>query len=292
MNTKVKVNPIVKKDLKIISRSMKFSWGLFAYECILGIIFFFVMIALGAFTNLTGSQRNTDIYEGYVAFFPIIGVAQLCMISLIVPIFTASSISGERERQTMDVMLTTTISPVSIIIGKITSAVIRVMIFVFASIPLMAVSFVMGGLSWLALFEYLILAFVYAIYAGSIGTFCSAVFKKSIPAIIMSYVIYGVIYGLTYIPALLASIIGHNYDYLPLFICTLINPVQLFIMFFYSKIAGEELFDYMISNSKYPGIITWIFNTNAWLIASCVALLLVSALFIWLASRRIRPGKK
>ena len=81
MNAKVKVNPIVKKDLKVISRSMKFSWGLFAYECILGIIFFFVMLAMGAFTTLTGSQRNTDIYEGFVAFFPIIGVAQLCMIS-------------------------------------------------------------------------------------------------------------------------------------------------------------------------------------------------------------------
>ena len=162
-------SPIIKKDLKVISRSMKFSWGLFAYECILGIIFFFVMLAMGAFTTLTGSQRNTDIYEGFVAFFPIIGVAQLCMISLIVPIFTASAISGERERQTMDVMLTTTISPVSIIIGKISSAVIRVMIFIIASIPLMAVSFVMGGLSWLTLFEYLILAFVYAVY----GYYCN-----------------------------------------------------------------------------------------------------------------------
>ncbi len=292
MNAKVKVNPIVKKDLKVISRSMKFSWGLFAYECILGIIFFFVMLAMGAFTTLTGSQRNTDIYEGFVAFFPIIGVAQLCMISLIVPIFTASAISGERERQTMDVMLTTTISPVSIIIGKISSAVIRVMIFIIASIPLMAVSFVMGGLSWLTLFEYLILAFVYAVYAGSIGTFCSAVFKKSIPAIIMSYVIYGVIYGVTYIPALLISIIGNHQDYLPLFLCTLVNPVQLFIMFFYTKISGEDLFEYMINNSNYPDFVTWIFKTNAWIIVSCIALFAVTALFVWLASRRIRPGKK
>ena len=125
MNVKSKflLNPIVKKDLKVISRSMKFSWGVFAYEAVLGIAFAFTMLAVSAI-NSYGIRNNTDIYEGYVAFFPVIGVAQLIIISLIIPIITASSISGERERQTLDVMLTTTISSRSIVIGKITSAVI------------------------------------------------------------------------------------------------------------------------------------------------------------------------
>lgn len=286
-----KLNPIVRKDLKVISRSMKFSWGLFAYEAILAVIFLFVMLMVYEM-NSYGSQSNTDIYSGYIAFFPVIGIAQLGMISLIVPIITASSISGERERQTMDVMLTTTISPYSIVIGKITSAVFRVMTFIIASVPLMAVSFMMGGMKWSALFEYLVLAFIFAIFTGSIGTFCSSLFKKSIPAIIISYVIYGVIYGATYSPLIVASVVADDIDdvlYVLLF--DLINPVHTFFVFFYAKISGEGILDGLFYGS-YSGFAEWIFSTNVWLVLSSIVQLAVAAFFVWLAAKRLSPGKK
>jgi len=40
---KIRLNPIVKKDLRVISRSMKIAWGIFAYEVVLAIIFFFAI---------------------------------------------------------------------------------------------------------------------------------------------------------------------------------------------------------------------------------------------------------
>ena len=286
-----KLNPIVRKDLKVISRSMKFSWGLFAYEAILAVIFLFVMLLVYE-SNSYGSRSNTAIYEGYIAFFPVIGIAQLGMISLIVPIITASSISGERERQTMDVMLTTTISPYSIVIGKITSAVFRVMTFIIASVPLMAVSFMMGGMKWSALFEYLVLTFIFSIFTGSIGTFCSSIFKKSIPAIIISYVIYGVIYGATYTPLILASVMADDIDdviYVLLF--DLINPVHTFFIFFYDRISGEGILDSMF-NSGFSDFTEWLFSTNVWLVLSSIVQLAVAAFFIWLAAGRLRPSKK
>ena len=39
----IHVNPIMKKDLRIRSRSMKFAWGLFAFEAVLGVIFLFAI---------------------------------------------------------------------------------------------------------------------------------------------------------------------------------------------------------------------------------------------------------
>lgn len=286
-----KVNPIVRKDLKVISRSMKYSWGLFAYEAVLTVIFLFIMLAVGAIFRY-GSYSNTEVYEGYIAFFPIIGIAQLCMISLIIPIITASSISGEREKQTLDVMLTTMISPYSIVIGKISSAVFRVMIFILASIPLMAVSFVIGGMSWLTLFEYLILAFIFAIFAGSIGTFCSAVCKKSIPAIILSYVIFGIIYGATYVPACACAIIFEDSDDILLsFLPALINPVHMFLVFFLEKISGESFIDAIFYGS-YTDFLLWLFSTRVWVILSCIFQLGIAAFFVWLAARKLRPAKK
>ena len=37
---KMRLNPIVKKDVKVQSRSMKICFGVFAYELILALVFF------------------------------------------------------------------------------------------------------------------------------------------------------------------------------------------------------------------------------------------------------------
>ena len=148
-------SPIIKKDLKVISRSMKFSWGLFAYEAVLFIVFLMSISIMNVSSSLYGGVRsNIDLYNGYIYFFPIVGITELIIIALIIPIITASSISGERERKTMDVLLTTTISAPAIILGKIGSAVIRVMTFIIASLPMLSLAFLVGGLSWLTLFKY------------------------------------------------------------------------------------------------------------------------------------------
>ncbi|MCR5213246.1 MAG: ABC transporter permease [Eubacterium sp.] len=287
------VNPIVKKDLRVICRSMKFSWGLFAYEAVLALAFCLTMLVIYTSSGFSSMRSNVDIYEGYVAFFPIVGVAQLCIISLIVPIITASSISGERERGTLDVLLTTTITPVQIIIGKVSSAVIRVMIFVFASIPLMAASFIMGGLSWGSLFVYIILAFVFAVMTGSIGTMCSAFCKKTIPAIIMSYVIYGIIYGGTYLPIFILSLIVDDVDDVYwMLLGQITNPVTSFVVFFVNALTGEGFNDIFSYGGNSSDILEFLFSTPVWLIISSVFQLGVAALAVLIASKKIRPGKK
>ena len=151
---KFKLNPIIKKDLRVTSRSMKLAWELFAYVAILGIIF---LLMFSMFRQYANNIDNTELYQEYVAFFPVLAIAQLGMLALSIPIITASSVSGERERGTLDTLLTTTAGLNSIVFGKMMSAVIRVMIFIIASIPLMAISFMVGGLSWRVLFEFLIL---------------------------------------------------------------------------------------------------------------------------------------
>ena len=89
-------SPIIKKDLKVISRSMKFSWGLFAYEAVLTVVFLMSLSVMNITSSYSmGIRSNVDIYSGYIYFFPIVGVTELIIIALIVPIITASSISGE-----------------------------------------------------------------------------------------------------------------------------------------------------------------------------------------------------
>ena len=48
---KLRWNPIVKKDLQIAARSMRISWGVFAYEAVLTMIF---LLALAVIQQQTG----------------------------------------------------------------------------------------------------------------------------------------------------------------------------------------------------------------------------------------------
>ncbi|MBO4591750.1 MAG: ABC transporter permease subunit [Eubacterium sp.] len=281
-------SPIIKKDLKVISRSMKFSWGLFAYIVALAIVFF---LTYSTFSYSYGrGSRNTEIYEGFVYFFPVVGSVQLSIIGLIIPIITASSISGEKERKTMDVLLTTTITERQIILGKIGSAVVRVMTFIIASIPLVSVSFIMGGLSWIALFEYIFLAIIFAFMTGSIGILCSSICKKSITSIILSYVIYFGIYGLPFIFWLMEYLIDRdrtNYYLAP--IALLLDPIFTFIVFFIDKMTNIDVID-MFGNASGP---MSIFNNKyVWISLSVIMQTVVGILFVFLAAKNIRPGKK
>ncbi len=283
---KFKLNPIIKKDLRVTSRSMKLAWELFAYVAILGIIF---LLMFSMFRQYANNIDNTELYQEYVAFFPVLAIAQLGMLALSIPIITASSVSGERERGTLDTLLTTTAGLNSIVFGKMMSAVIRVMIFIIASIPLMAISFMVGGLSWRVLFEFLILSFVYAVFAGSVGVYCSSRCKKTITSVILSFGIYFVVYGLSFIPMIIAAIMFANSGGSALenalkttFTIQLVNPCVNFVVFFVTRLTSEDLLEDVFDN-------IFLGNSNIWMILSVIAQLALAFLFLKLAANRIDP---
>ena len=274
-NKKLRLNPILKKDLRVIARNMKFSWGLFAFEAVLGVIFLFAMLIMYE------SVGYTNMYSSMVALFPIIGGTELVIVALITPILTASAITSEKEKQTFDILLTTVMTPHAIIRGKLLSAVTRVMMFVVGSIPLMAISFTVGGVSWWALFAFLLLTLVFAIYVGSIGIMSSTFSNKSLVSIIISYVIYGLLSGGTFIPIVsISGIMGMSPEILSA-LSLLFNPLIMFITFFATVLGGEFIEDIF---SSLVFVTAW-----GWIIVSLVMMIIASIVMQAIAASRINP---
>jgi len=269
------MNPIIKKDLTIISRSSRFTWMLFAYVAVLAVIFF---AAIGIISSEYADESTIDVYSGYVYLFPVIGIIQLVIIGILIPIFTASAISGERERQTFDILLTTPVSRMSIAVGKLGSAVIRIMMFVIASVPLMAMSFTVGGLSWGVLFLYLLITFIFACYSGSIGLLCSTLCRKSVSAVVLSYVLYGVVYFMSYLPVVMISYYFSSFQEFVL----IANPTYAFMMFFATVLSGEQS-GYLFSTGT---------SSVLYIAISMLVQLAAAALLTFLASRNIKPANR
>ena len=52
----MRINPMVKKDIKVQARSMRICWEIFAYEAIMAVVFFFAMFLFSQ--QMTYSSAN------------------------------------------------------------------------------------------------------------------------------------------------------------------------------------------------------------------------------------------
>ena len=291
-------NPIVKKDLQVTARSMRLSWGVFAYEAVLTMAF---LLALAVIQQESRSIYTTGNIYGYLIYlFPVLSVAQVCIVALIVPVITASSISGEKERQTFDIMLTTCMSPFSIVLGKVASAILRILFFVIAGMPIMALAFVAGGLSWSYLFYFILTIILLSLLSGSIGILWSALCRRSITAVVLSYVFYFFIYILTFLPVILRALLTDGERMGESMLILLINPFIFFEEFFMQLMTGESLFGASGSNFTRGevGFITYnLSQGKIWLFLSAACILTLSVLFMLAAAWKVNPmhsssGKK
>lgn len=289
---KIRLNPIVKKDFQVAARSMRLSWGLFAYEALLTLTFILALSIMQSMSSNYYSEGN--IYGSLIYMFPALAIAQVGIVALIVPIITSSSISGEKERQTFDIMLTTCMSPFSIVFGKVLSAVLRILFYVAAGLPIMALPFVVGGLSWSSLFYFLLAIILLSLLSGSIGIFCSSICRRSITAVVLSFVFYFVIYILTFIPPLLKSIFG-NGEAGESLLFLLFNPFVFFEEFFMLIMSGDSIFGSTSwQTANFPrdeaGILTYLLaRGQLWLFVSAACLLLISFMFMFAAAWKVNP---
>jgi hypothetical protein len=93
----------------------------------------------------------------------------------------------EREKQTLDMLATTPISSLAIVIGKLLSALTYVFILIIASIPLTAMVFVFGGVGPDEVLRGYVVLFVTAIGFGSLGLFISAVMQRTQAATVVTF---------------------------------------------------------------------------------------------------------
>ena len=126
-------------------------------------------------------------YMSYVILFNI----------LIGPVFSAGSVTSERERQTLDLLLTTVITPWQILWGKLLSSLrVSSVLSCFLLWPmLLAIPLVPEYFSNLpTMVAYLIIFCLTCLTTSVLGLFCSTVFKKTITSLIATYSIILLLY--------------------------------------------------------------------------------------------------
>lgn len=291
MKNRWKMNPILKKELMVGSRSIKMSLAIMGMNGFLTLIVIIVMMAAAGQASFSSYDYSDLIY-----LFLALGCIECGILSLIVPIITSGSISGEREKQTLDIMLTTPVKPFSIAVGKLESAMVVVMMYMISSIPLLAIAFILGGLSWWALLGLIGMMLYLGIYVGSVGIFCSSVVKRSIAATILTIaigvgiitvtaIIFGVWNGVAAYLGVLANGVSYEYEMGASLIVLMLNPYAPFFDFMVRAMSSYSVYTMWDSVGNGNVLLEGIYR--AWIPLSMIINLLIAFGFLKLAARNI-----
>jgi ABC-type transport system involved in multi-copper enzyme maturation permease subunit len=137
------------------------------------------------------------IYPQYCAWY----ICYVLVFNILVaPVFSAGSLTSERERQTLELLLTTQLKPWQIIWGKLLAGFrVSYVLTMFLMWP-MVLAFVLGisvyGSNWLAVLTFFAIVFSASLFNSVSALLCSAVSRKTSVAMLLSYSILIVLYFL------------------------------------------------------------------------------------------------
>ncbi len=129
-------------------------------------------------------------YISYVLIFNI----------LVAPVFSAGALTSERERQTLELLLTTILRPWQIMWGKLLAGFrVSYVLTMFLMWP-MVLAFVLGFQmyysNWLAVLSFFLIVFVSAVFNSVSALFCSSICKRTSAAMLISYALLIFLYFL------------------------------------------------------------------------------------------------
>lgn len=275
----MKINPVLRNESKLTVRTPRFTVMLLIYVAVLsaGALIFY-------------NSYSSEIYasginmQGSITLYVIMAVIQAVLLMFIVPSLTATSICSEREKQTLDILLSTRLSPLQIILGKLSASSLKVIMLVVCTIPLYAICGLIGGVKLsniLALVGYFIIC---TIFVGSLGVLVSSYSKTSKAATALTYglvlfVFIGTLviaYVLLFLKTIRGGYMGNTVELSPIIY---LSPA----VGFFTLLSNQVGFGDMMYISSQAGI----YEHSEYI--SIAIQLVLSAVFILLAARKLNP---
>jgi ABC-type transport system involved in multi-copper enzyme maturation permease subunit len=129
------------------------------------------------------------IWPQYAAWY----ISYVVMFNMLVgPVFSAGSVTSERERETLDLLLTTVITPWQILRGKLLAGLrVSSVLTLFLVWPVL-LACVMVSLYWtnlLSVLAYLLIVLITCLTTAMLALFCSVLFKKTAHAMMTTYLV-------------------------------------------------------------------------------------------------------
>lgn len=283
----MRVNPVLRNESKISVRSIKFTLMIFAYIAVLSVA---VMIY---YSSVNEAIFSNGLYlESSKLFYVVMALGQAVLLLFIVPALSSTAICSEREKQTLDILLSSKLTPFQIIIGKVSASSLRVIILIISTMPLYAIGAIIGVVKISNILSLIVFFIVNTIFVSSIGVFVSTYIKTSKVSTALSYALVLFIYigiivitwAILMITVYKMSMSGNTLTTVPKASpIVYLSPVVGFVSLLLNQVGLGIEFSSMFSEFGISMHSEYI---------SIVVQLVLSGLFIYLASVKLNPLNK
>lgn len=262
------INPVLEKEFRLRMRTFRAPLSVSFYVLAIALLAFgFIYVAIGASTpGSFNPQRSREL-------FYFISGAQLVLIAFMTPGLTAGVISGEREKQTLNILLTTQQSSTAIVFSKLFASLSFMVLLIVATIPVYSIVFLFGGISPAQLAGVFVFYLFVMVVLGSFGVFFSTLLRKTMVSVIVTYGVVLAMFGFTGLLAIFLHEALFRGSPIAGYVLGL-NPMGALISILSSDFSRD------VFNRKS--------DLQLWYIFVAVYTV-VSALLLWLSVRYLRP---
>jgi len=191
-------NPISVRLVQNGSRRTRHLYIRAGYLAVLIVVLLWSLI----FTTQGGTLSYRALAAAGAESFIYVAYLQIALICVLAPVFMAGAIAQEANPQTWDILLTTPLSAIQIVLGNLFGRLFFILALLFASLPLFALTQYFGGVPGRSIFTSYLIAGCAALLVGTIAIALSVsrlVGKRAVFAFYVAVVSYlAVTAGLDY----------------------------------------------------------------------------------------------
>ncbi|MBP3887416.1 MAG: ABC transporter permease subunit [Cellulosilyticum sp.] len=282
----IRINPILRNEMKTDSRRFRFYLLLMLYVVLIGLpVLIFYHVVSKAY------RIDASSFSGMYVF---LACMQAVILMFIAPALTANAITSEREKQTLDILLTTQMTPRSIIWGKLLAAISKVILLIICVMPIYAVVLFLGGIRLSHIIGINLYLMATTVCVGALCIWISTVVKTSKFANVAAYFMeLGFIVGVPVVVCICFALNMNRYD------GKAVEEMMKVIMHIicvspavgYGHLIGGQLFGGNIMDYMYMFDVSGKMIVPGWVISIGVEVVL-TILFMELAVRGLNPLKK
>ncbi len=188
--------PILTKELRISSRRRRNFVLRSVYLAVLTA--FVVLVWLGTVkweSSGTHAYRVSRMFEAGRTIIVYIAWFQFIVLQIVTVIMLSTAISEEIYAKTLGVLMTTPIRSFQIVVGKLFSKIVQLLLLLAASLPMLAVLRVLGGVPWSFVVASLCITLTTALLVAAVTMFFSIIFRWAFVSILMSVGALAVFYA-------------------------------------------------------------------------------------------------
>ncbi len=175
------INAVMAREMRSRMRGWRTATIITVYLAILALITAALLIS-----NANSQSTLTQSAQAGANMFTVLSLFQLLLLIFITPASAAPAISGERQRQTLDLLLVTKLSSTSIVLGKLGAALSFDVLLLLCSVPLLSIVFLFGGVDPTQFVEMYVVFLTTVLILGSAALLCSTLLRRMQGSLIVS----------------------------------------------------------------------------------------------------------